>query len=131
MDRAVHGGERQRGQDEPELGQQQAAVGRTHEPRDVADVGGRQQRPGGDEHEDGAERHPREAPRGEDGVGARIGAALVGRGPEQQRQRQQAADPHAGADHVKAVERDRPRRRGLDGRRVARGRDRHQGGRAQ
>ena len=128
---AIERGEAQRQDQERELGEQQAPVGRAHEPGDVADVGDREPGSGRREHEHEPERGAREPPRRQDRVGPRVSACLAGGSAQEKRQREEAADPDAGAEHVQSVEDDRARGVRLHGGGMARRGQRHQRGDAE
>jgi hypothetical protein len=68
-------------------------VSRSDESGDAADVEGGEQRAGHGEEGDSGERHAREAPRGEHGIRPGIGRLGGRRGPQQHRQRHEAARP--------------------------------------
>src|SRR6266702_790675 len=71
------------------------------------------------------------AARREDGVGPRVSAPVAPGGAEQEGKREEPAGPHTRGEQVNAVRGDRERRGRLHGGRVARGRDRNEGGRAE
>jgi len=116
--RAVHDREAEDRNEDCELSEQQAAVGRPRQGGDALDLHERIHHARGHQQEHRDQRGPRETSRRAHGIGPCVRTGVRVRRSQQQGERHEGADPDTGAEKVRGVDGHGQRRARGDGRRV-------------